>query len=102
MKKFTFLFATVALIFASCGGDAVTEDTDQKTKCDATNLESAVACICDLYNQLDNSETLSDEEYNALYDKIDTFNAEIDKAIEEDKYSVDDLYDEADKINCRL
>jgi flagellar hook-associated protein FlgK len=102
MKKLTLVLASAALIFASCSSEASTEEVAQQAKCDATNLESAVDCICDLYNQLDDSDALSDEEYNALYDRIDAFNAEIDKAIEDGKYTVDDLYDQADKISCRL
>ena len=102
MNKWIYLVSVILMCGTSCGSETTSEEVIQTNTCDATNVESAVECICNYYDQLDSSEDLSDEEYNELYDKIDTFNAEIDKAIAEEKYTVDELYDQADKINCRL
>lgn len=100
MKKVFLILVAGAFALSSCGGNE--ETVAEKKACDANDLESAVTCLCDLYEQYDNSEDLSDDEFNALDDKINMFNDEIDKAIDAGKYKSADMYEFADKINCRL
>ena len=100
MKKLIFGTISCAFLFVSCGGN---ETATEDAKCNAQDLMSATVCICDLYSQLDNnSAELSDEDYDALLNNIDAFNAEIDKAIDGGIYSNDDLLKEADKLKCGL
>lgn len=96
MKKLLILGSFVAIFLASCG------EASNSKKCDASELVSAATCLCDLYNQLDNSDHLSDAEYDALNDEIDKFNDAIDKAIDEGKYTNDQLMAEGDKMDCIL
>lgn len=89
-----------AFVVSSCGGNE--EAVAEKKACDANDLESAVTCLCDLYEQYDNSADLSDDEFYALDEKINKFNDEIDNAIDAGKYKSADMYELADKIGCRL
>ena len=96
MKKILILGSFVAIFLASCG------EANNSKKCDASDLMSATNCLCDLYNQLDNSDHLSDADYDALNDEIDKFNDAVDKAIDEGKYTNDQLLDEGDKMGCKF
>lgn len=98
MKKILILGSFVAIFLASCGEAG----TKAAKECDASDLVSATSCLCDLYHQLDNSDNLSDKDYDALNDKIDAFNALIDKAIEEEKYTNEELMAEGKKSDCVL
>lgn len=99
MKKILILGSFVAIFLASCG--EASNDKAAK-ECNASDLVSATKCLCDLYNQLDHSDNLSDKDYDALNDKIDAFNALIDKAIEEEKYTNEELIAEGKKTDCVL
>ena len=100
MKKVFILAAAVMFALSSCGGNE--ETVAEKKACDANDLESAVTCLCELYEQYDNSDDLSDDEFYALDDKINKFNDEIDGAIAAGKYTSDDMHDLADKLDCNL
>jgi hypothetical protein len=100
MKKVFLILVAGAFALSSCGGNE--ETVAEKRACDANDLESAVTCLCELYEQYDNSDDLSDDEFYALDDKINKFNVEIDGAIAAGKYTSDDMYDLADKLDCNL
>jgi ribosome assembly protein YihI (activator of Der GTPase) len=110
MKNLLCLSVLAIFLFGACSGsgeqdtNTSTSKTENKAvaECDATVAASAAKCLCDLYNKLDNSSDLSDEDYKALNDKIDEFNKLIDKALDAENYTNDELVSEGEKIDCKL
>jgi hypothetical protein len=96
MKKSILMLGVALVVLASCSSEP------KVAECDANNAESAAKCICDLYNQLDNSGELSDEDYNKLSDRTSEFDRQIDEALNAEKYTYDDLRAAAEKIGCNL
>lgn len=96
MKKSILMLGAAIIVLASCSSEP------KVAECDATNVESAAKCICDLYNQLDNSAELSDEDFNKLSDRTNEFDRQIDDALNAEKYTYDDLRAAAKKIGCNL
>lgn len=96
MKKSILMLGVALVVFASCSSEP------KVAECDANNAESAAKCVCDLYNQLDNSAELSDEEFNKLRDRTNDFDRQIDEALNAEKYTYDELRAAAEKIGCNL
>jgi hypothetical protein len=96
MKKSILMLSASLVILASCSSEP------KVSECDANNAESAAKCICDLYNQLDNSAELSDDDYNKLSDRTNEFDRQIDEALNAEKYTYEELKAAAEKIGCNL
>lgn len=102
MKNILLLGILLTLLTASCKDtkDNTTEIVNETAiDCTAKTAETAAKCLCDYIAQFENSE-LSTEDFEDLENKLFELNQKIDTAIEEGKYTEEDLTDEATKLDC--
>lgn len=89
MKKLLIVLpVAIALTLSSCGGG-----------CDASTADGAATCMCDMMAEY---EKVKDDKDKAkeLDEKFDKFEEEVEKNIEDGKYSEDDVKKALEEKKC--
>ena len=91
MKKLfiTITVITATALFSSCGGG-----------CNTSSVQGASDCLCSLMDEAVIIDSADEEKTNAIIEKGVKINKEIEQAIEQGKYSAEELADMAGSRGC--
>lgn len=85
----TITVITATALLSSCGGG-----------CDTSSVQGASDCLCNLMDESVIIDPSDDEKTNAIIEKSKKINKEIEQAIEDGKYSSEELADMAGSRGC--
>jgi len=85
----TITIISITMVLSSCGGG-----------CNTSSVQGASDCLCNLMDEAVVIDPSDEEKTNAIIEKGVKINKEIEQAIEEGKYSAEELADMAGSRGC--